>query len=400
MLRLLACLPVALLMSAAQTVLPSGAEFEVRLKSAVNSRTARPGDRLDGVLIRPVMAGDAPALPAGLELRAQVVAAAPAAPDKRATLQLGGWQLLLGNKTLELPARLVRVDNARESVDAQGVIQGILASETPTARLDQAIQRVSQRYGRLGGFLETVKGAVLKEPDPDIVYEPGTELILALSRELSLDSAAVPARPYTLEGIEPAEELYRLVNAQPFQTTAEKTPTPSDLTNLMFLGSEEQLRAAFSEAGWAPAAALDAKSGLETFRAVAEARGYREAPMSTLLLEGKKSDLDFQKQLNTFAMRHHLRIWRRPGDFRDRPVWVCAATHDIGIEFSAENRTFIHKIDSQIDRERAKVVSDLVFSGRVAGLALVERPAVPRQSKNATGDQLLTDGRMAVLLLR
>ena len=29
--------------------------------------------------------------------------------------------------------------------------------------------------------------------------------------------------------------------------------------------------------------------------------------------------------------------------------WVCAATHDIGIEFSEENRTFIHKIDPRID---------------------------------------------------
>jgi len=400
MLRVLACLPAALLLSAAQTVLPAGAEFEVRLKTAVHSRTARPGDRLEGVLIRPVTAGDALLLPAGLELRAQVAAAGPAAPDKRATLQLGGWLLVLGGQTVELPARLVRVDNARESVDAQGLIQGILASETPAARLDQAIQRVSKTYGRLGGFLEAVKGAVLKDPDLDIAYEPGTELVLALSRELPLASAALPPRPSPPEGIEPAEELYQLVNAQPFQTTAEKTPTPSDLTNLMFLGSEEQLRAAFSEAGWATAAALDSKSALETFRAIAEARGYREAPMSTLLLEGKKSDLDLQKQLNTFAMRHHLRIWRRPGEFQGRPVWVCAATHDIGIEFSPENRTFIHKIDSEIDRERAKVVSDLVFSGRVAGLALVERPAVPRESKNATGDKLFTDGRMAVLLLR
>jgi hypothetical protein len=134
-------------------------------------------------------------------------------------------------------------------------------------------------------------------------------------------------------------------------------------------------------------------------RAVAEARGYKEAPMSVLLLEGNRPDLVFQKQNNTFAMRHHLRIWRRPGTFQGRTIWVCAATHDTGIEFSPEKRNFIHKIDSEIDRERAKVVSDLVFSGHVKALSLVERPKAPQHSQNATGDKLETDGRMAVLVL-
>ena len=100
-----------------------------------------------------------------------------------------------------------------------------------------------------------------------------------------------------------------------------------------------------------------------------------------------------------FRSRHHLRIWRRPGKFRGKPVWVVAATHDIGIDFSEAERTFMHRIDSQIDRERDKVADDLLFTGRVEAFDLLERPAVPRQSQNATGDRLHTDGRMAVLLL-
>ena len=139
---------------------------------------------------------------------------------------------------------------------------------------------------------------------------------------------------------------------------------------------------------------------METFRAIAELRGYKEAPVSTLLLDGKPPDLVFQKQNNTFAARHHLRIWRRPDTFAGKPVWVCAATHDTGIDFSQENRTFIHKIDPLIDRERAKVVNDLLFAGAVKSLALVDRPEVPRQSQNATGDKLETDGHMAVLILK
>ena len=72
-----------------------------------------------------------------------------------------------------------------------------------------------------------------------------------------------------------------------------------------------------------------------------------------LLLAGSPPEMVFQKMNNTFAQRHHLRVWKRPDTFEGKPVWVIAATHDTGIEFSEQNRTFIHKIDSH-DRSRAR----------------------------------------------
>ena len=120
--------------------------------------------------------------------------------------------------------------------------------------------------------------------------------------------------------------------------------------------------------------------------------------MSILLLDGQPPDLAYQKGNNTFAQRHHLRIFRRPGTFAGKPIWVCSSTHDTGIDFSERDRTFIHKVDSEIDKERAKVVSDLIYTGAVKSLALVDRPEVPTAVTNATGDALRTDGRMAVIL--
>ncbi|MBZ5584347.1 MAG: LssY C-terminal domain-containing protein, partial [Acidobacteriia bacterium] len=79
--------------------------------------------------------------------------------------------------------------------------------------------------------------------------------------------------------------------------------------------------------------------------------------------------------------------------------WAVAATHDIGISFSEQNRTFIHRIDPLIDRERAKVVNDLIYTGQVRAISLVDRPQVPQQGQNATGDNLETDGKIAVLAL-
>jgi len=392
-------LPLLIFVSAAAlrgAVLPASTELEIRLKTRVASNASRPDDPVEAVLIRPVVVGGEIAVPAGVTLRGRVKEAlAISKPDQRAVLGIEFFEL--GGVKVE--ARVTAVDNARETVDETGRIIGILASETIAARLNQGVERVAEKYGKLGGVLQAVTAAVFKEPEPEIIYEPGVEMKLALVKAVDWKGEAAAQPP--VDPVSPEEEIYALVNSQPWQTTTEgRQPIPSDITNLMFLGSQEQLSKAFEAAGWSTAAALDASSGLETVRAVVESRGYKEAPMSILLLEGKKPDLVFQKQNNTFAMRHHLRIWRRPGEFQGRAIWVCAATHDIGIEFSPEQRTFIHKIDSQIDRERAKVVSDLLFAGSVQALSLVERPEVPQLSQNAAGDNLETDGRMAVLLLK
>jgi LssY C-terminus len=57
---------------------------------------------------------------------------------------------------------------------------------------------------------------------------------------------------------------------------------------------------------------------------------------------------------------------------------ASAAAHDTGIDFSAKDRTFVYKIDSQIDIERAKVVNDLLLTGKVQSLLMGDRPNVPR----------------------
>jgi hypothetical protein len=393
----LAVLGVLLGTSLAAVTVPAGTELQIRLKTRVASNASKPEDAVEAVLISPVVdSGGAISIPAGAIAKGVVKQAVPIkTPEDRALVEVAFSSLALpGGATLKLEAKLTGVDNARETV-ANGQITGILATETMASRIGSGVGKVTERSSFLGGVLGAVEGAVLKEPEPEIVYEPGVEMTLELTQPLETGTDAAPSGIPAVAG----DALAQVVNGQPFQTTTVEGAVPSDLTNLMFLGSQKDLEAAFAAAGWSSAAALSRSTGLEVFRAVAEDRGYKEAPMSVLLLAGQKPDLDFEKPNNTFAMRHHLRVWRRPGDFQGHPIWVCAATHDIGISFSAAKRTFIHKIDSSIDRERLKVVSDLSFAGNVKGLSVVDRPATPRLSRNATGDKLETDGRMAVLLL-
>ena len=395
LIALLACCPAAALQ------MPAGTEIQIRLKTKVSTQSSKPKDPVEAVVIAPVMVNGEFAIPAGAVVRGTVEKAVQSAKaDERSSLLLSFTELEIAGVKSKLGTQVAAVENARESIDEQGQITGIVASETISGRLDSGLAKLGERAASFADLLGTVKKAVLKEPESDITYDTGVELSLKTTAALELKGPSGPGPASKLVPVADENRLARMVTGQPFQTVAEKPPKPSDITNIMLVGTLEQVQKAFADAGWSSAAALSTQAKLETFRAIAEQRGYKEAPVSVLLLDGHPPDVVFEKLTNTFAQRHHLRVWKRPETWGEQPVWAIAATHDTGIEFSEQNRTFIHKIDSQIDRERAKVVNDLLLTGRVKSVALVDRPAVPEHGQNATGDNVVTDGKMAVLELQ
>ncbi len=376
--------------------IPAGTPLQIRLTSKISSANARVNDPFSAVVIAPVVdqAGHI-VLGASVKITGHVAAVKqPKDANDNATLDLSFDEIATATAKAPLAAKLTAIDNARETINSNGEIVGIVAADTGSARLDQGINKLSQRYEGLGQLLGTFKQAVVKDVDASITYDPGVEMTIELTKPL--DWTASPAAP-AISAIEPADRLAALVASEPFRTKA-SNGRDSDIANFMFIGTADQLRHAFETAGWSTADKLSHQSEFETFRALTEMRGYKEAPVSTLYLAGAAPDLVFQKQNNTFAARHHLRIWRRAETFDGKPVWIGAGTHDTGIDFSQQNYTFIHKIDPQLDRERAKVVNDLLYTGAVKGLALVDRPQVPKSgATNATGDELTTDGRIAVV---
>ncbi len=395
--------------------IPAGTELSVRLTDRVSTEAANTGAAATGaavhaVLIAPVMLGGAIAIAPGATLTGKVkqarAASSPAAdnpdaPKTAALLELSFTSLQDGAANATIVTLVAGLDNARESVDEKGVINGIAPDSTLSAEIDSGISKL-EANPKLAGLATLIQGAKqalkIEDANPNIDYEPGVELTLRVTQPFVWRGNSV-GPVGKLQPIPNQDALPALVNRQPYRTFAQKPPNPSDITNILFIGTDEEIKAAFMKAGWSTAARLSTQSKLETARALIEARGYNEGPMSILLLDGRPPDMAWQKGNNTFAKRHHLRIFRRPDTFNGKPVWVCSSTHDTGIDYSKRDHTFIHRVDSQIDRERAKVVDDLLFTGLVRGLAVVERPDVPTQITNATGDSLTTDGRMAVILL-
>jgi hypothetical protein len=390
----ISCAPIV----ARSATVPNGTMIDIRLTSAVTSQKAS-GQSFTAVVTAPVLVDGTPVISPGAKLTGKTANVKSAGkPDEAASIKLEFSKISQGNGGEEnISAQLQSVDNARESVGSDGTITGITASQTWHGRLDQGIDKMATNHPELAGLLGNVRDAVVKQVDPSITYPSGVDMQIKLTKALNYTPSKTP---FKIDPIEPADQLENLVNIQPNRTAALTPPSPSDLVNLMFIGTEQQLTDAFKAAGWSTAAALDSSSRMETARAIIDNQGYKEAPVSVLTLDGRPPDLVFEKQTNTFSMRHHIRIWKRPQTFAGAPIWLGAATHDTGIDFSPESRSFTHKIDSHIDGERAKVTNDLISAHCVKAVALADRKNLPPDPSNATGDKLITDGKIAVLQLQ
>jgi hypothetical protein len=258
---------------------PAGAQLQVRLKTKIASNTSRPDDPVETIVIALVMVNGALAIPAGVTLRGVVTAASAATdPAVRATLALDFRELEMGGQRIRVHTVLTAVENARESVNDKDEIQGVLANETLSARMDSGIGKVAEKYSGFGGFLSAAKNAVFKETEGDIAYDSGVEMDLKLTAALTLTGPPPPGPDAALQPVADRPALIDLVNRQPFQSRAQNPPKPSDVTTLMFIGRQEQLQGAFADAGWSQASKLGGKSKFETLRAIAEDRGYSEAP--------------------------------------------------------------------------------------------------------------------------
>src|SRR5690349_8362358 len=128
---------------AAATQVPAGSQMQIRLTSAVNTATAKANQPFQAVVIAPVVVADQVAIAAGTAVSGHVkTVSSPVKPDDQAVLELAFDQISdAAGKRVNLAARLVDVDNARESVDEQGKILGIIASQTGSGRLDQGINK-------------------------------------------------------------------------------------------------------------------------------------------------------------------------------------------------------------------------------------------------------------------
>lgn len=375
-------------------VLPSGTVLYLRLETPVSTRATHLNAAVTARVVRDVPGPNGIAIPMGAAVRGQVDKVIPSSnPADRARVRLRFTQLEIpGLATVVLAGHVTEVENARESILPDGTIQGVLASELPVAQLEDAL-------GKLGKDAEPLQKqaeGALGKSDTSITYSAGTDLAIVLDKPLEVVRAFPPALPSTLS--QSAAAVEKFLSGAP-QRVEGKDGTPGDPLNLVVIGTAAAIRSVFQKAGWSEAEEKNANSIWETIRAVAGNQGYGRAPVSQLYLYGRHEDLAFEKMLNTFAKRHHLRLWRSSATTPEgREIWLGAATHDTGLD--VRPGVFSHAIDPNLDAEREKVGADLAATERVASEEFLARPDPLLEGVTATGAPWKTDGRLLAIELK
>ena len=328
--------------------LPAGTTLSVRQQVTVGTRFSKVGDPVSGVLLSPVLEQGRTILPAGSELEGRVTMVRKMGLGFRhqaASLALGFHSIRLpGGKEILIDARMRRVETAKERVDADGRIHGIGAVTNVSSSLAVAAWRLLVVAPGVGASVWATKLIFAPAPDTEIVFARGTEYRLELTQPLKVEDADVgfPGLPTSLLSPEIRTDTRAAMDALPSQRAKRVSGASADLVNLILVGSAGGVTRAFQAAGWATSDVKAAGSVLRTYFSIMLRRGYKKAPMATMVLDGSRSDIELQKSLNTFARRHHLRIWRRPQKTQGESVWVAAATEDIGIKFSMQAGDFTH----------------------------------------------------------
>ncbi|MGA9567835.1 MAG: LssY C-terminal domain-containing protein [Candidatus Korobacteraceae bacterium] len=380
--------------------LPAGQSLWVRLSAPISTYSARVGDPVRAVLTQDVVCGNDVVLPMGTPVEGVVRSKRKVGWGIRhetAALELEFNRASLGPElTVQMTARVEEVENAREQVK-NGVIHGVMSSDTFQGRINSRLIHLPtwNPYSDLGLIIYKATFPIF--PEPEIFYPTGTDIRLKTTAAIS--SPGTGGGEFTESTLPDSPQLDALVQQLPRRSTTVKSVN-ADLVNLVFLGSQEQVDAAFVAAGWHGADPVSRHSAAHNFYALLNNSGYAQQPMMTFLLNGKPEDMNWQKSLNSYGRRDHLRIWQWTPEGATEPVWVSSSTHDTGAVLSVKYKGFVHHISPDIDNERAKVVRDLNFAGCVESVTYVDRPGISMITQNATGDLMRTDGSIAVLELK
>ena len=181
----------------------------------------------------------------------------------------------------------------------------------------------------------------------------------------------------------------------------DKDGNVGDMVNFLLIGSEDQVKATFQAAGWVQVDRDVKDAILEGFVTSLSKQAYLTMPMSQLYLFGRPQDYGFAhaEPLKVVTTRHHLRVWKSTLTIGGAPVWVGAATHDMGLERDQRNGKLTHHIDPNVDDERSFVERSLTESGFVSQHTHVLPPDPIQDAKTATGGGFHSNGEVLVMWL-
>lgn len=175
-----------------------------------------------------------------------------------------------------------------------------------------------------------------------------------------------------------------------------------DPINLALDGTEADIHAAMTRAGWVRADELTVRSSWGIVLSSVLRRPYPAAPVSSLFLFGRRQAFAYQQEVDGNAsQRHHVRFWPVPDDWTlpggFRVGWLAAATYDKAVGISLFTLQVTHRVDADIDLERDYVIDTVRYVEPDASLRVIKDYSSAFTTRNGGGDVVRTDGSLPIL---
>src|SRR5437763_13744751 len=97
--------------------------------------------------------------------------------------------------SLNVVGHVQEIENARESVQPDATIRGLLASEVPVSHLEEAVAKLGKSNPEVAAEIEKAQKRNLGQSDTSIDYPAGTDLAFVLDQALTVDRVFPPAVP-------------------------------------------------------------------------------------------------------------------------------------------------------------------------------------------------------------
>ena len=178
-----------------------------------------------------------------------------------------------------------------------------------------------------------------------------------------------------------------------------------DPVNLTFLGDGDDIERAMRAAGWTRADPVTLASSWRIITSTLRRRSYQQAPVSPLMLFGRKQDFAYQQEVHgNPSQRHHVRFWRCPDGWLlpggRRVDWLAAGTFDTSVGLSLFTLQVTHKIDADTDVERDHIVASLTAADSRIRVDVIRDFATGYHARNGGGDSIRTDGDLPIVDVR
>src|SRR6266436_1884298 len=382
--------------------LKTGDSLWVRLLEPLSSYSGKAGDKIHAMVIESPTCDGAEEIATGTIVEGEVVRATKVGMGlvhETASMHVEFRSLQLNDGSgIAISAHLLEIDNAREKVK-DGIIRGVNATDTPQGRITSRLRHLPTWNPYSDLTLLAYRTAFPTFPEPEIYLPRGSDLKLELSDGIELPENARRApendRPDEIE-----KAVLEITTPElPVRTTT-RYGQDADIVNVALLGNTSQMDAAFRAAGWKNGDAMSTRSVLRQMHAFLSFKNYPSAPITTQLMDGQRVSQTWEKGLDSYAKREHLRVWGRNDVIEGQTVWLGAMARETGAVLSVRQHKFIHHIDAEMDDGRGIMVRDLRLAGCVAAVYYVQRPRMAHAAMNATGDAMRTDGSLAVVQLK